>query len=93
MKTTDEQRIEKIKWHTDKILSYLKKHNLTREILLIDETAQHTIATPLYNIGEHIYNLSDEFKQIHSKISWGRIPRLQHHSVHDYKHNELVNYC
>ena len=84
MKTTDEQRIEKIKWHTDIILSYLKKHNLTRERLLFDKTEQHTIVTPLYNIGEHIYNLSDEFKQIHSNISWRSIPRLQHHSVYDY---------
>jgi len=38
----------------------------------------------LYNIGEHVYNLSDEYKQTHSEIPWLMISGLRHRLVHDY---------
>ena len=42
------------------------------------------MTTPLYNIGEHSYNISDEFKQQHNDIEWNMIAGLRHRLVHDY---------
>lgn len=42
------------------------------------------VTTPLYNIGEHVYNLSNEYKQVHSEIPWSMISGLRHRLVHDY---------
>ena len=42
------------------------------------------MTTPLYNIGEHAYNISDEFKQTHPEIEWNMIAGLRHWLVHDY---------
>jgi len=39
----------------------------------------------LYNIGEHVYYLSDEFKDKHKDISWNLISGLRHRLVHDYE--------
>ena len=62
MQYTDEQRIEKIKATVDKLIAYVNDSKLTREQVLEDETIIWTLTTPLYNIGEHAYNLSKEFK-------------------------------
>lgn len=45
---------------------------------------QWLVTTPLYNIGEHVYNLSNEYKQAHSEIQWTMISGLRHRLVHDY---------
>ena len=52
--------------------------------LLEDVPLQWLVTTPLYNIGEHVYNLSDEYKQTHSEIPWLMISGLRHRLVHDY---------
>ena len=43
-----------------------------------------TLTTPLYNIGEHVYNLTADFKKAHSEIPWSKISGLRHRLVHDY---------
>ena len=58
---------------------------MQREALLTDYALQWLVTTPLYNIGEHVYNLSDEFKEVHSDIPWGMIAGLRHRLVHDYR--------
>lgn len=45
---------------------------------------QWLVTTPLYNIGEHVYYLSDEYKKAHSEIPWSMISGLRHLLVHDY---------
>ena len=45
---------------------------------------QWLVTTPLYNIGEHVYYLSSEFKNQHSDIEWNLIAGLRHRLVHDY---------
>lgn len=52
--------------------------------MLEDIPLQWLVTTPLYNIGEHVYNLSDEYKQTHSEIPWLMISGLRHRLVHDY---------
>lgn len=45
---------------------------------------QWLVTTPLYNIGEHVYNLSSEYKKTHGEIQWSMISGLRHRLVHDY---------
>ena len=84
MKYTDEQRIEKIKDIVNKLIKYIEDSNLTRKMVAEDETVRWTLTTPLYNIGEHAYNLSPEFKKQHNEIPWSKISGLRHRLVHDY---------
>ncbi len=84
MKYTDEQRIEKIRSIVDKLLRYVEGNKITREDVAEDETVRWTLTTPLYNIGEHAYNLTTDFKKAHSEIPWSKISGLRHRLVHDY---------
>ena len=49
-----------------------------------DFTLQWLATTPLYNIGEHVYNLSKEYKELHREIQWSLIAGVRHRLVHDY---------
>lgn len=93
MKYTDEQRLEKIRSTTEKLLAYLQDESITAEQVMSEETIRWTITTPLYNIGEQVYNLSDEFKQSHSQIPWAKISGLRHRLVHDYDNTNWSLIC
>lgn len=84
MKYTNEQRIEKIKITVEKLMDYIEENKLTREDVANDETIRWTVTTPLYNIGEHVYNLTIDFKNEHNEIPWTKISGLRHRLVHDY---------
>ena len=84
MKYTDVQRIQKIRSIVDKLLRYIDDNKLTREDVSENETVRWTLTTPLYNIGEHAYNLSADYKKTHSEIPWSKISGLRHRLVHDY---------
>lgn len=84
MKYSDAQRIEKIRTTTEKLLSYLRDMAITPEMVMEQEPIRWTITTPLYNIGEHVYNLTDEYKASHDNIPWAKISGLRHRLVHDY---------
>ena len=84
MKYSDEQRIQKIYEDARKLLHYLTEHEITKEALLNDYALQWLVTTPLYNIGEHAYYLSHEFKAAHPEIEWFMIAGLRHRLVHDY---------
>ena len=70
MKYTDQQRLEKIYDNATKLHNYIIENNITKDQLLREETLQWLVTTPLYNIGEHAYNLSDEYKENHHEILW-----------------------
>ena len=76
MKYSDEQRIEKICETTEKLLRYLKDAGITREAAMEQEPIRWTITTPFYNIGEHVYHMSDEYKDAHGTIPWAKISGL-----------------
>lgn len=84
MKYSDEQRLQKILDNAEKLNSYISEHNVTKEKLLNDYSLQWLVTTPLYNIGEHVYKISDEYKNIHPDIPWLMIAGLRHRLVHDY---------
>ena len=84
MKYTDKQRIIKIYDNASKLHNYIINNNITKDSLIKDYSLQWLVTTPLYNIGEHVYNLSSEFKEKNSQISWNMISGLRHRLVHDY---------
>ena len=85
MKYTDEQRLQKIYDNAFKLDKYIKENNVQKEKLLNDYSVQWLVTTPLYNIGEHVYNLTDEIKQRYSDIPWDVIAGLRHRLVHNYE--------
>lgn len=93
MKYTDQQRIERIVSTTRKLLDYLAANGVTKEDVLSQEPLRWTITTPLYNIGEHAYNLTDAFKEAHADIPWAKISGLRHRLVHDYENTNWTIIC
>ena len=85
MKYSDEQRIEKILNYSLRLQKYISEKNITKEQLLNEIEMQWLVTTPLYNIGEQVYNLSKEYKNKHKNIEWNMISGLRHRLVHDYE--------
>ena len=85
MKYTDNDRLVKILSKGKELTAYLSDNNVTREDLIKTVPLQWTVTTPLYNIGEQVYCLSDGFKDSHKDIPWGMIAGLRHRLVHDYE--------
>lgn len=84
MKYSDGQRIKKIYENAVKLHEYITGNNIQKDELLKNIPLQWLVTTPLYNIGEHVYHLSDEYKQVHGDIPWTMISGLRHRLVHDY---------
>ena len=84
MKYSDEQRIEKILSYSVELQKYIEETHLDRDTIFSDKIVQWTITTPLYNIGEQVYNLTDEFKKMYPEVSWNLISGMRHRLVHDY---------
>jgi uncharacterized protein with HEPN domain len=93
MKYSDEQRIARIKEIVDKLNHYIQNSGISRDTVLSDETVRWTLTTPLYNIGEHAYNLSDDYKKTHADIPWAKISGLRHRLVHDYENTNWTIIC
>ncbi len=84
MKYSDMQRVKKIYENASKLCGYIEEHKIKREDLLNEFSLQWLVTTPLYNIGEHSYNLSSGYKKAHSEIPWSMIAGVRHRLVHDY---------
>lgn len=84
MKYTDEERVRKILEYAYKLNFYIVENKISKENLLKDEYLQWFVTTPLYNIGEQAYYLSDDFKERYNYIPWAMMSGLRHRLVHDY---------
>ena len=84
MKHTDQQRIQKIYEKAVELYEYIVKNQIKKEDLLSETPLQWLVTTPLYNIGENVYNLSKEYKDAHNEVQWAMISGLRHRLVHDY---------
>lgn len=84
MKYSDQQRIRKIYENAIKLYGYIEDNKITKEDLLNEFSLQWLVTTPLYNIGEHVYNLTNEYKEAHSEIQWSMIAGMRHRLVHNY---------
>lgn len=81
---SDIERLKKIVSTWDNVKQQINARDITRELLLTDEYTQWALTTPLYNIGEHVYKLSDEIKKSHPEIIWSVVSGLRHRLIHDY---------
>lgn len=68
MRYTDLERVRRIEVTTEKLLHYLSDNSITPDLILEQEPLRWAITTPLYNIGEQAYQISDEFKQKYTDI-------------------------
>ncbi len=84
MKKTDTERLKKIVSLWSALSGEITQHGITREMLLMDQFSQWAVTTPIYNIGEQVYQLSPEFKKKHANIPWSVVSGLRHRLVHDY---------
>ena len=84
MKKSDKERVKKILTTWDDLKKQLSDRDITPEQILNDEFAQWAVTTPLYNIGEQVYNLSPEFKKTYSNLPFSFVSGLRHRLVHDY---------
>ena len=85
MKKSDIERIRKIISIWEALQKQIVEHSITRESLLIDEFSQWAVTTPLYNIGEQVYNINPEFKKLYPEIPWNVVSGLRHRLVHGYE--------
>lgn len=63
MKKTDTERLKKIVSLWDALSSEIEQRGISREMLLSEQFSQWAVTTPVYNIGEQVYQLSPEFKR------------------------------
>ena len=85
MKTSDNERLKKIVATWDNLQSKIKENGITKDKLLHDEFLQWAVTTPLYNIGEQVYQISPELKKTRPVIPWNLVSGLRHRLVHDYE--------
>ena len=71
----------------------VQREQITPEKICNEGTVQWTVTTPLYNIGEHVYNLSEEFKKAHPDIPWAKIAGLRHRLLHHYEDTNWIVIC
>ena len=93
MRYTDEQRIQRITTLCEKLTAYLQDNHLGPDDVMRQEYTQWAITTPLYNIGENVYHLSDEYKKARPDIPWLMISGLRHRLVHDYESTNWTIIC
>lgn len=84
MKYSDDQRLKKIYEKAVALHEYVLNNDIKREDVLNDIHVQWCVTTPLYNIGEHSYHLSSEYRDAHGEIPWMLISGLRHRLIHGY---------
>lgn len=73
MKKSDKERLKKIVSVWESLDKQLKERGITKEMLLSDEFSQWAVTTPLYNVGEQVYRLSDELKKKYPEQQWNLV--------------------
>jgi len=84
MKKTDIERLKKIVALWEALHSEIQSRGITKEMLLDDQFSQWAVTTPVYNIGEQVYQLSADFKKEYPDVPWSMVSGLRHRLVHDY---------
>ena len=84
MKKSDKERLRKIISTWESLSIQIENRGINSEQLLNDEFSQWAVTTPLYNIGEQVYMLTDELKKKYPELPWNVVSGLRHRLVHDY---------
>lgn len=85
MKKTDLERVKKILSLWDDLKTQIQMHGITKELLMQDKYTQWAVTTPLYNIGEQVYQITGELKAQYPNIPWSIVSGLRHRLVHEYE--------
>ena len=85
MMQSDRQRILKMIETGRKLMEYVARQGITEEDVENSYSVQWTITTPLYNIGEHTYQLSKTLKAKYPDVPWSQIAGMRHRLVHQYE--------
>ena len=85
MRRGDDYRLRRIVEIGERLAGVIESDGITKESILGDFHTQWLLTTPLYNIGEQVYALSDEFKDSHPDMPWKAISGMRHRLVHDYE--------
>lgn len=85
MKKSDKERLRKIVSTWESLRQQIQEHDITAKRLMDDEFLQWAVTTPLYNIGEQVYQLTGELKEKYPDQPWNVISGLRHRLVHDYE--------
>lgn len=85
MRDADLRRIRKIVQTGRRLLTYLTERGIAPEQVKADYAIQWTVTTPLYNIGEHTYQISKELKETYPGIPWTQVSGMRHRLVHNYE--------
>ena len=85
MNHPDKERLKKIVDLWNILKSEIEKRGVTRDSLLEDQFLQWAVTTPIYNIGEQVYQLTPDFKKDHPDVIWSVVSGLRHRLVHDYE--------
>ena len=85
MNKSDVERLRKIIRLWNALSAEIEKRGITRELLLEDQFSQWAVTTPVYNIGEQVYQLTQEFRKEHPEVMWSVVSGLRHRLVHDYE--------
>lgn len=81
---TDKERLKKAISTWEDLKKVMKENNISSESILYSQYVQWTITTPIYNIGEQIYNVSKDLKDTYPNLPWTEVSGLRHRLVHDY---------
>lgn len=81
---TDKERIKKAISKWDKLKEVLKERDISLSNINDDELIQWIVTVPIYNIGEQIYNISNDLKENYPDLPWREVSGLRHRLVHDY---------
>lgn len=82
---SDLERLKKICATWDSLKLQIDQQQITPQRLLNEEFFQWAVTTPLYNIGEQVYQLSKELKEKYPEEPWSMVAGLRHRLVHDYE--------
>lgn len=85
MRRGDRYRLERMVELGDLLLATIEEEGITPGSLQADYRQQWLVSTPLYNIGEQAYCVSEELKEAHPEVEWRGVSGLRHRLVHDYE--------
>lgn len=85
MRRDDSYRLSRIVELGRQLSEVIEQERITRADILGSFKVQWLITTPLYNIGEQAYCVSQEFKEAHPELPWSGVAGMRHRLVHDYE--------
>lgn len=81
----DRYRLQQIVETGDGLLALVNERGITKGDVMVDESIQWMLTTPLIHIGEQANRLSNYVTDNHPDIPWAEVAGLRHRLVHDYE--------